>query len=435
MKLKLHWQILIALLLAIAVSSLVKLYEVQETIVGLKLVATCQFISKLFLNALTMVVVPLIASCIISGMMGMGSEKNFGRMGTKAITYYILSTLIAVLVGLLVVNIIQPGKIDSETARIILAQVKEPVGFQAKVQGHSILSQFANVFTQMVPSNIFSAASDNRQLLGIIFFCLLFGYFAAHLPEKQKKFQTKLWKSLQKITLNMAELVLKTAPIGIFALVTPKFIDFGFELFVPIMKFSVTTLLALGIHFFVIMSLFLWAFGINPLSHFKAMAPALLTAFSTASSIATIPIAMECLEKTAGVSNRVTSFTLPLGASINMNGTALYECIVVIFVAQFYQTLNPGFQFGFALQFIVVSLALLTSLGVAGIPSASIVAIAIILGVVGLPFEYVGIVLVVDRILDMCRTAVNIFSDTVGTVVIGKSEGEQQIYANNRESA
>lgn len=433
MKLKLHWQILIALTLSIIISTFVKLYSAQTTVAGLQFISACKFVGSLFINALTMVVVPLIASCIISGMLGIGSHNNFSRMGMKTMTYYIFSTFIAILVGLLVVNLIQPGKIDTETARAILFQVKEPVDFQARIQNHSILAQFANVFVQMIPSNIFSAASSNKQLLGVIFFCLLFGFFAGRLPEKQRKFQTKLWKSLQKITLSMAELVLKTAPIGIFALVTPKFIDFGFELFMPIMKFSVTTLLALAIHCFVVLFLFLWAFGVNPLNHFKAMTPALLTAFSTASSIATIPIAMECLEKTAGVSNRVASFTLPLGASINMNGTALYECIVVIFVAQFYQTLHPGFEFGFALQFIVVALALVTSLGVAGIPSASIVAIAIILGVVGLPFEYVGIVLVVDRILDMCRTAVNIFSDTVGTVIIGKSEGEQQIYAKTSE--
>lgn len=428
-KLQLHWQILISIILAMLASWLVKAYGGGEGVLGMRFIGVCDFVGTIFLNALKMVVVPLIASSIVSGMIGMGAEKNFGRMGIKTIGYYILSTFIAVLIGLMCVNIIRPGSVSPEVAEAMLAQAKTPVGFEEKLAAHTT-SDIINIVIRMVPVNIFKAATDNTELLGVIFFCLIFGFFVTRLPLKHRRFQVKFWQSFQMVTLSMAELILTFAPIGVFALVTPKFIDFGFHLFVPVAKFSITVLLGLGLHFFGVMSLFLLAARVNPLVHFRAMSPAIMTAFSTASSVATIPLTMECVEKTAGVSNRVSSFTIPLGSTMNMNGTALYECVVVVFVAQFYQAaVNPDFVFGIAQQASVVILALLTSFGIAGIPAASIVSIALILGVVGLPFEYVGIVLVVDRVLDMCRTVVNMFSDSVAAVVIGKSEGEKGIYA------
>lgn len=432
-KLQLHWQIVISLILAMLASWLVKSYGGGEAIVGMRVIAVCDFVGTMFLNALKMVVVPLIASSIVSGMIGLGAERNFGRMGVKTIGYYVLTTFIATLIGLACVNAIQPGVVSDDAREMMMAQARTPVDFEEKIAGHST-GDVINIFVRMIPVNVFGAASDNTQLLGVIFFCLLFGFFVTRLPLKHRRFQVKFWQSFQEVTLNMADLILMFAPIGVFALVTPKFIDFGFQLFIPVAKFSFTVLLALGLQFFVVMSIFLMLARVNPIDHFRAMAPAIMTAFSTSSSVTTIPITMECVEKTAGVSNRVSSFTLPLGATVNMNGTALYECIVVVFVAQFYQQVQismglPPIEFGLMTQFTVVVLALVTSIGVAGIPAASIVSIALIMGVVGLPFEYVGIVLVVDRILDMCRSVVNIFSDSVGAVVIGKSEGEKGIYA------
>lgn len=433
-KLPLHWQILISLVMAVGVAALVKGYGGSEGFLGTKVVAGCEFVGTIFLNALKMIIVPLIASSIVSGMIGIGAEKNFGRMGLKTVAFFIVSTLIAVVVGLTLVNLIKPGVVSADVADEMLNQItRTHPAFEESVSSHST-SELINIFIRMVPSNVFDAATDNSQLLGVIFFCLIFGFFVTRLPLKHRRFQVKFWQSFQQVTLNMADLILLFAPIGVFALVTPKFIDFGFNLVIPVLKFTTTVLLALGMHMFVLMSILLVLAKINPLEHLKAMAPAILTAFSTSSSITTLPVTMECVEKTAGVSNRVSSFTLPLGASINMNGTALYECIVVMFVAQFYGTaVNPGFEFTFGMQLTVVALSLFTSLGVAGIPSASIVAIALIMGVVGLPFEYVGIVLVVDRVLDMCRSVVNIYVDTVSAVVIGKSEGETEIYAKREE--
>ena len=431
MKLKLHWQIVISLLSALLISILVKNFlGGSESDIALKITAICDFVGTLFLNALKMIIVPLIAASIISGMIGLGAEKSFGRMGIKTISFYLLTTFVAVIIGLLCVNIIKPGKVDMVTAEKMLAQAHSTSHFEETVASSSA-GDFIRIFLRMIPTNVFAAASDNSELLGVIVFSLLFGFFITRLPLKHRRFQVKMWQSLQEVTLNMADLILRFAPIGVFALVTPKFIDFGFELFIPITKFTVTVLLALSIQFFGVMSLILLISGIKPMDHFRAMAPAILTAFSTSSSVTTLPITMECVEKTAGVSNRVSAFTLPLGATVNMNGTALYEAIVVVFIAQFYQITHPEFEFGIATQFTVITLALLTSIGVAGIPAASIVAISVILNVVGLPFEYIGIVLVVDRILDMCRSVVNIFSDSVGAVVIGKSEGETEIYSKD----
>jgi Na+/H+-dicarboxylate symporter len=197
----------------------------------------------------------------------------------------------------------------------------------------------------------------------------------------------------------------------------------GFAAFAPLLAFFFTVLAALAVHFLVVLPLLLWFVGrVNPLRHYQAMAPALLTAFSTASSSATLPVSMDCVERRAGVSNRTSSFVLPLGATVNMDGTALYECVAAMFIAQAY-----GLELGFAEQFTVVLVALLTSIGVAGIPAASLVAITIILTAIGLPVEAVGLILAVDRVLDMCRTSVNIFSDSCGAVLIGRLEGEQGI--------
>ena len=223
--------------------------------------------------------------------------------------------------------------------------------------------------------------------------------------------------------LRITDLVMLFAPIGVFALVAKVVATTGLDSFRQLALFFVTVVAGLAVHTFVVLPLLLRFVGrVNPLRHYQAMAPAMLTAFSTASSSATLPLTMECVEKRAGVSNRTSSFVLPLGATVNMDGTALYECVAAMFIAQWY-----GVQLGFAAQFTVVLLALMTSIGVAGIPAASLVAIVIVLNAVGLPAEGIGLILAVDRVLDMCRTSVNIFSDSCGAVIIARSEGEEDI--------
>jgi Na+/H+-dicarboxylate symporter len=231
------------------------------------------------------------------------------------------------------------------------------------------------------------------------------------------------WQGVFEVMMRITDLVLRFAPLGVFALVAKVVAEAGLDAFRPLAGFMLTVLLALAFHMLVTLPLILrFIAGVNPLRHYRAMLPALLTAFSTASSAATMPVTMDCVERGAGVSNRTASFVLPLGATVNMDGTALFEGVVVLFIAQLY-----GVELGLLQQFIVLLLALLTSVGVAGIPAASLVAITLILSSLGLPLEAMGLIMAVDRLLDMSRTAVNVFSDSVGAVVIARSEGESNV--------
>lgn len=427
----LHWQILAALGLAAAFGLTISLGGYASTPFALVVVGTAEFLGGLFMNGLKMIVVPLVVASIITGMFSLGGDRNFARMGLKTLAYYTFSSLVAILIGLAVVNVMRPGVVSPDLAQRITGQAQNPEEFLDKVEGKGA-SDLMGIFLRMVPTNVFEAATDNGALLGLITFSLLFGFFVTRLPEKHRTFQETLWQSTLAVVMGIADLVIKFAPIGVFGLVTPILVRTGFDLFAPLLWFFLTVLLGLALHFFVGLGLILRFLGrVSPFQHYKAMTPVLLTAFSTASSNATLPVTMETVEKSAGVSNRTASFTLPLGATVNMDGTALYECVVVIFIAQIYGVLQ-GYDMTFLMQFNVVVLALMTSIGVAGIPAASLVAITVILAAVGLPIEAVGLVWVTDRVLDMCRTSVNVFSDTVGAVVIARSEGEE-VYGGKAE--
>ena len=430
---KLHWKILISLILSFIIGLWSNLSVDQQStppawFTGLK--ETCLFIGTLFLNGLKMVVIPLVVTSIICGVAKIGSEAGFGRLGLKTIGFYALTGFFAVCTGLLCVNLMNPGIVDDKVREKMLSSASDSQS--AKIEGaidHADkgLQGLVEIFHRMVPSNLFKAATEG-QLLGLIFFGLLFGFFVSRLSPKARETQVAFWESLNAVILSITKLIISFAPIGVFGLVTPTLMQVGFETLGVMGKFAVTVLLGLAIHALVVLPLLLWVLGkINFKKHYQAMAPALLTAFSTASSSATLPLTMDCIRKRAGVSNKITSFTLPLGATINMDGTALFECVVVVFLAQLF-----GVEMGFVTQFTVVLMALLTSIGVAGIPSASLVAIIVILQAVGFPPESiamgVGIVYVVDRILDMTRTAINVFGDSCAAVIIGKSEGESGYY-------
>lgn len=423
---KLHWQILLSLALAALFGALI-LPHSDEGVTG-GFIEFCRFMGKFFMNALKMVIVPLIAASIISGVMHLGAEKGVGRMGFKTFLYYTFSGAAAVIVGLIVVNLIQPGKVAPEVAAGMLgagAESSISEGLMGKVEGRGAGDLF-DIFLRMFPSNIVEAATDNGQLLGVITFSILFGVFIGKLPLAQRETQQKFWESAQEVMLKLTDFIIRFAPIGVFGLVVPVIFETKLgDLFGTLAWFFITVLLALTLHFAINLALVLKFVGkINPLTHYKEMAPVLLTAFSTASSSATLPLTMETVEERAGVSKKTASFTLPLGATVNMDGTALYECVVVLFIAQLYASTGQ-IALGMGDQLLVVFLALTTSIGVAGIPAASLVAIAVILPAVGLPVEAIGVVWLTDRILDMCRTSVNVFSDTVGAVVIAATEGER----------
>ncbi len=418
MRLKLHWQILIALLFAVVIGWIV---NPETSIFGISLISIFDFVGKLFLNALKMIIVPLITSSIIIGVSNLGSSDAFGRLGSKTLGYYVITSTFAILIGVAMVNLIQPGIVDGEPAKEILGLSENTDEVTAKVEGKSA-GDVVGIFLRMIPTNIVSAAAQG-QMLGLIFFSLLFGFFMTKIKSEINNVLQTFWQGVFDVMMLITDLVMKFAPIGVFALVAKVVTISGFEAFKPLLTFFFTVLVALLIHIVVIMPLLLRFVGrVSPIKHYQAMAPALLTAFSTASSSATLPVTIDCVEDRAGVSNRVTSFVLPLGATVNMDGTALYECVAAIFIAQAY-----GLDLTVGQQISVVILALMTSIGVAGIPSASLVAIAIILAAIGLPAEGIGLILAVDRVLDMCRTAVNVFSDSCGAVIIGKTEGETGI--------
>lgn len=423
-KLKLHWQILIALMLAVIAGTLA---GTDSSVWGVRFYAVFDFIGTLFLNALKMLIVPLVVSSIIVGVAGIGSGGAFGRLGLKTLLYYLTTTLLAVLVGLAIVNLVEPGIVNGEPAKNLVSLAENSSDVVSRVSGKGT-GDLVDILLRMVPSNIVAAAAEG-QMLGLIFFSLLFGFFMTRIEKRYSDSLYSFWQGTFLVMMNITDWVMKFAPVGIFGLVAKVVASTGYAAFVPLAWFFVSVLAGLLVHFLLVLPFLLFFVGdVSPMRHFRAMAPALLTAFSTSSSAATLPLTMECVEKNAGVSNSTSSFVLPLGATVNMDGTALYECVAAMFIAQIY-----GIELGFVQQFTIVIMALVTSIGVAAIPSASLVAIAIILTAVGLPIEAIGLILAVDRVLDMCRTSVNIFSDSCGAVIIARLNGEKNVLRNPDE--
>ncbi len=417
-RLKLHWQILIAIVLAAIVGHLV---GQDSGFLGVAFYDVFDFVGTLFINALKMLIVPLIASSIIVGVAGIGSSGDLGRLGGKTLLFYAITTLSAILVGLVLVNTVQPGLVNGEPAQDLLALSADAETVAAKV-GEKGAGDVVEIFLRMVPPNIIEAAA-NGEMLGLIFFSILFGFFMTRLGHETADPLFRFWDAVFHVMMRMTEWVMLFAPIGVFGLVARTVAKTGFDAAAPLIVFALTVLGALLFHAAVTLpSMLRMVAKVSPLALYRAIAPALLTAFSTASSSATLPITIDCVEKNAGVPNRISSFVLPLGATVNMNGTALYECVAAMFIAQAY-----GLELSFGVQFSIVVIALVTSIGVAGIPSASLVAIAIILSAVGLPVEAIGVLFVFDRVLDMARTSINILGDACCAVIVARLEGEEGI--------
>jgi len=419
-KLALHWQILIAIVLAFIAGlwmfSIKEATGNQPAIFGVEFLAMFNFIGTIFLNALRMIIVPLITSSIIIGVAGIGSGGNLGALGGKTLLFYATTTLAAILVGLFVINTIGPGFIDGKPAKDELSLSEE---VQATV-GDKGTGDVVEVFIRMVPPNIVMAAAEG-QMLGLIVFSILFGYFMTKLAHDYAEPLFKFWDGVFHVMMKMTEFIMKFAPIGVFGLVGAVIAEAGLKATGPLALFAVCVLIALALHAFGTLLLLLRFVGrVNPFKTLAGASQAMLTAFSTASSSATLPITMESVEDNIGVSNKVSSFVLPLGATVNMNGTAMYECAAALFLAQAY-----GIELTFGMQFTVVAIALMTSIGVAGVPSASLVAIAIILAAIGIPLEAIGVLMVFDRILDMCRTSINVWGDCCCATIVARLEGEE----------
>lgn len=404
LRMKLHWQILIALAVAV--------------FLGYYLPASVDYVAwmgVIFLRALKMVIVPLIFVSIISGVTSIGSGKSLGRIGLKTIFYYITTSLIAIITGLMLVNLIRPG-------------VNVDMGFAESVNNLPAGSGKLNdILIRMIPENIVDSMA-RADILPIIFFAVLFGFFITQVSDNYRNPLTNFFEGLFEVMMRVTMFIIRFTPLGILGIVTKEVANNADKLANiagSMALYMLTVALALVLHATITLPLILkFIARVKPLEHMKNMATPLLTAFSTVSSSATLPLTMEAVEHKSGVSNKITSFTLPLGATINMDGTALYECVAAIFIAQAY-----GIDLTFAQQVIIVITALLASIGAAGIPMAGLVMITVVLTAANLPLEGVGLIISVDLILDMMRTTVNVWSDTCGAVTIARSEGEETLVA------
>ena len=416
--LALHWQILIAMLAAAIVGHTL---GPEGRMFGYDVVAGLGIVGQLFMNALKMLIVPLIMSSVICGVANLGATQGLGRIGGKTLAFYVLTSLLAVLVALVVSNTIDPGMLDGQPVggQLALNADAAEVAEKVEAKGHVGIGE---TLLSAVPSNIVEAAV-NTKLLGLVVFSILFGTFLSRIPPATAKPLLDFWQAVFEVMMKMTEFVMRLAPFGVFGLVARTVAKTGFAAAEPLVIFSGSVVLSLAVFSFVILPLLVLLFGrVRPWRLFTAMGPALLTAFSTASSSATLPMSLDCVERRAGVSNRVCGFVMPLGASMNHAGSALYECSAAMFIAQAY-----GLHLSFEVQFTVVTLALVTSMGIAGIPAASLVAITVILTAIGLPPEAIGVLLVFDRLLDMARTTVNVLTDGACAVIVARMEGENDV--------
>lgn len=377
-------------------------------LLGESILPVAEPMKELFLRLLRMAIMPLVIASIISAVIQVGSSKGLGMISLRTIIYYITTSVLAILTGQILVNIFKPGR----GANIGL--IEQPEGIGVVDQG------FGDLLMNIIPENPFEAMASG-DVLPVIFFSLLFGFFVTQLKTDQRDLMGNVFRAAFEAMMKLTSFVIWTAPIGVFGIIAGIVAKTGFDAFASLGKFFLVVLAGLSIHFFITLPLILKYIGkFSPIKHYRGMLSALMTAFSTCSTIVTLPLTMKAVTEVSGASNKAAGFVLPIGATINMDGTALYECVATIFIAQVY-----GFDLSLAQQGIIVLTAVLASIGAASIPMSGLVMMSIILKAVGLPLEGVAMILAVDRILDMFRTTVNAFSDSVGAVVISRLEGDQ----------
>ncbi|MFQ5422893.1 MAG: dicarboxylate/amino acid:cation symporter [Phycisphaerae bacterium] len=422
MKLKLHHQILIAMVLGAGVGLPLN-YLGGAGRIDPELPRTAAAYGKglgdLFLQLLKMIVGPLILTSLVTGVTGTGNVQGLRRLGGRTLAYYIGTSMIAIITGIVMVNLIQPG-VGADLAA--LEAGREQVSHQLVTAHRGVGAILWNQVFTLVPSNPVAALADpsNTSILGVIFFAILLGVFINVVGGEAGALLTKVFSAGFDVMMRMTMFIIRFAPIGVLGFMLYASAGKGLDVFIALGKYALTVALALSFHAFVTLPLLLWILGRrSPWEYFKSMSPALLTAFSTASSNGTLPLTLSCVEKRAGISTRISSFVLPLGATINMDGTALYEAVAVLFIAQ-----ATNHEMGTAQQVIVAITALLASVGAAGIPHAGTVMMVVVLGAVGLPLDAVGLILAVDRVLDMYRTSINVWSDSTACAVVARFDHE-----------
>lgn len=396
---KLHWQILIGLVVGLVYALSVRQGVDVEGWAHAR--APFEFLGELFVRALKMIIVPLIIVSIVSGIQQIEDTSKLSKLGGRTMLYYMLTTFFAVSIGLLVVNVLEPG----QGLNLTLPDTKTPSP-----------TPLADVFMEIIPKNILDVWSKGK-MLPTIFVSILGGVALLSVGEVGKPL-VRLVESLNAVVLKVTDWIMRTAPIGVAALfigtlLDPNMADLG-SFFANLGGYMLTVIAGLGVHAVVVLPLMLWVVTKrSPIAYARALSPALLTAFSTASSSATYPVTLECVTDGAGVSKQSANVVLPLGATINMDGTALYEAVAAVFIAN-----ALGIDLSFTQQLIILLTATLAAIGAAGVPSAGLVTMIIVLESVGLPGAAYGLVVAVDRILDQCRTTVNVWGDAVGAAIV-----------------
>ncbi len=361
-------------------------------------------IGDVFLNAIKMLVVPLVFVSITLGTAQMGDIKKLGRIGSKTLLFYMITTSLAIVIGITIANITNPG-IGLDLSSLVF----EP---QEAVEPVSMLDTFKNI----VPSNIFTALTEGN-MLQIIFFSVFFGISLASLKERAKTVM-RIFEELNELILKMLMMLMEFAPLAVFSLLIGTFASLGIEAIIPVFAYVATAISGMIIHVLVVYMLILVFLGrLKPIQFFKNILPAMQLAFSTASSSGTLPLSMECAEENCGVDQEVSSFILPLGSTINMDGTAIMQGTAVVFIAQAY-----GIDLSMMDYLTVILTATLASIGTAGVPGSGVIMLSMVITQVGLPIEAVGIIMGVDRLVDMARTAVNITGDILCSTIVAKSE-------------
>jgi proton glutamate symport protein len=376
----------------------------------------------IFINLLKLIAIPLIVVSLINGLSNLSDVSKLSRIGFKTIGFYLVTTVIAITIGLLVVNITRPGKLlPAEKALEFQEQFKSNVSSVPESSGPL---QFV---VDLVPENIFNALSTNSSMLQVIFFTLLFGICIILLPRDKTLAVRSFFESLNEVVMMMIHVIMRTAPYGVFALIASITVDVAGDnpadtlvLFGSLGMYALTVVIGLLLLVFVVYPLAISSFTIIKFRQFlKGIAPAQLLAFSTSSSAATLPMTMECCEKELGVKKEISSFVLPLGATINMDGTSLYQAVAAVFLAQIY-----GMDLTLLQQLTIVLTATLASIGSAAVPGAGMIMLVIVLTSVGIPTEGIALIFAVDRPLDMLRTVVNITGDSTIACAVAHSENK-----------
>ncbi|MDG1146304.1 MAG: dicarboxylate/amino acid:cation symporter [Flavobacteriales bacterium] len=421
--LALHWKIIIGMILGVTFGLLaITIGWDQFTDDWIKP------FGAIFINLLKLIAVPLVFASLIKGVASLSDISKLSRIGSKTIALYLVSTIIAVTTGLLIVNTVQPGKYFSEQKRI---EFKEKYASKTEAK----MAAAANVKEQgplqfmvdIVPQNIINASTSNKNMLQVIFFAILFGIAMIMLPEEKTVYVKGFFEGVNDIILQIVDLIMLSAPYGVFALLASLMVDFSdgdvhnvIELFSALGLYSLVVIVGLLMMIFIVYPILLRVFtNVKYVDFFKGIMPAQMLAFSTSSSAATLPVTMERCEDHIGVSKEISSFVLPLGATINMDGTSLYQAVAAVFIAQAF-----GVDLDLSQQLTIVLTATLASIGAAAVPGAGLVMLVIVLGAVGMDPEGVALIFAVDRILDMLRTVVNVTGDATVATVVAATEGQ-----------